>query len=504
MTSILPLPETVLPALGHFHVPAVLSVHAEGEALPEARKFTERLEKETRIKVQWQASLPTLTFVLDPHLPELGPEGYQLSVHKTRLEIRAWGVAGLFYGSMSLLQLLRPGGLVPCQQVMDRPRFRWRGLMLDVARHFMPVSSILGWLDVLAELKMNTFHWHLTDDQGWRIPVSAFPRLTEVGGWRKETLIGHYEDQPWTFDGTPHGGVYTPDDIQQVIQYAQERFITVIPEIELPGHAQAALAAHPEFGSGERTEVLTSWGISERVFHPRATTLDFLNTVLLEVAEMFPSPYVCIGGDECPTTEWENSPEMHQLAQDLGLESVKALQGYVTRSVSETLEKAGKKVCGWEEILQDGLSENTVGLIWLHAEKTREAVQKGHPIVVCHHSHLYLDYYQSDAPELEPLAQGGCLPLEKVYQYDPMPAGLTDIEKQRVLGVQTNLWTEYLPTPEHTEYMLFPRLFAVAEMCWTPQERRNLEGFLQRIPEHLQHLQRKGIRYRPHLTAFSR
>jgi hexosaminidase len=501
MTEIVPLPEYTELLPGQFKLKPSLNVSLTGVTPDAAQLLLHRLQRASAVTfTQDSARQPDLQFKLDSSRSDLGEEGSELHIEPDTIVLRAATPAGLFYATISLQQLLWSAshGVLQCQHILDRPRFRWRGLMLDVVRHFMPMDALLRWLEQLALLKLNTFHWHLTDDQGWRIPIAQYPKLTEVGSVRPETLIGHLlHHKPWQYNGTPHQGFYTREEIQRVLDFAQERFITVIPEIDLPGHAQAALAAYPEFGSGAPSEVMTRWGISERLFHPRKETLTFLKNVLTEVAGMFPGPYVCIGGDECPVTEWEESAEMQTLVADLGLSSVKGLHGYLVREVAEHLRLHGKKVCGWEEILHDDLPGDAAVLIWLHEEKAREAVQAGYPTVVCTHQKLYLDYYQSDRPEQEPLAQGEHLPLEEVYRYDPVPAGLSDAERQRVLGVQANMWTEYFPTPEQVEYMMFPRLCAVAELAWTPQRLRNFEDFRRRLSAHLTLLDREGIKYRP-------
>ncbi|WP_293912460.1 beta-N-acetylhexosaminidase [Deinococcus sp.] len=519
--SILPLPADVQAAPGQFGVPEVFQTELIGEAGPALAHLQRLLPELSFAPCQ---SEPDLSLRQDAQRAELGTEGYELRVGPAGIVLCAAAPAGLFYGVVTLWQLLRGQPSVACLQITDTPRFGWRGLMLDAARHFIPVPDLLRVLDELARLKLNVFHWHLTDDQGWRLLVPAYPDLIRVGSRRARTLVGHLQGTPHTFDERPHGGFYSEADIAQVLAYAAARHITVVPEIDLPGHAQAALVAYPEFGSGERAEVGEVWGISERVFHPRAQTMDFLRAVLGEVMRLFPGRYICIGGDECPTTEWEASAEMRALATTLGLSGPHTLQRYVTRELCRYLLERGRVPIGWEEILDgdlggdhsssddhssgddhpsggdhpssDDLSRQAVGLIWLREEQARPAVLAGHPVVICAHRHFYLDYYQSASREGEPLAQGGCLSLRGAYDHDPLPPDLNPDQQRLVLGVQANLWTEYLPTPQRQEYMLFPRLLAVAELAWSPQAKRHFADFEQRLSPHLGDLTRRGFSVR--------
>lgn len=429
------------------------------------------------------------------------PEGYTLEITTDEIQAKAATAKGLFYAAQTLRQLLTKSDddswYFPAATITDAPRFSYRGMHLDVARHFHPVETVKAMIDQLAYHKMNTFHWHLTEDQGWRIEIKAFPKLTEVGAYRNGTLIGHYNDQPHQFDGKRYGGFYTQEQIREVVQYAAERHIEVIPEIELPGHAQAALAAYPELGCEEGPyEVWQKWGVSDNVFCPTETTFEFLEKVFDEVVELFPSKYIHIGGDECPKTKWKESAFCQQLMQEEGLKDEYELQSYFIRRVERYLNSKGKQIIGWDEILEGGLAPNATIMSWRGIEGGIEAAKAGHDVIMTPTSHCYLDYYQSDHPN-EPLAIGGLLPLEKVYSYEPIPEELDEAEAKYVLGTQVNLWTEYIPTREKLEYMLFPRLCASAEVGWTAE--RDFPDFVERLIPHLDRLRQMGIEPANHL-----
>lgn len=420
-------------------------------------------------------------------------EGYFLTVTKRKIIIRAKSAAGLFYAVQTLRQLMpveveKPNVVegirltVPACEIIDEPRFTYRGMHLDVGRHMFPVEYIKRYIDVIALHKMNSFHWHLTEDQGWRIEIKKYPKLTEVGAFRKETLIGHGGKKPFVFDGTPYGGFYTQEEIKEVIAYAKSRFVTVIPEIEMPGHALAALTAYPELScTGGPFEVYTRWGVVEDVFCAgKEATFNFLQDVLAEVIDLFPSEYIHIGGDECPKARWEKCPLCQKRIKDEGLKDEHELQSYFIQRIEKFVRSKGRRIIGWDEILEGGLAPEATVMSWRGTAGGIQAAKQKHDVIMTPSRSVYLDYYQCE-PDGQPLAIGGYLPLERVYSYNPMPSELNAEEQKYILGVQGNLWTEYVPTPEHMEYMAFPRAFAIAELGWTPDRLKDFEDFLTRL-----------------------
>lgn len=422
------------------------------------------------------------------------PEGYTLSVTRRNIVLKSPSPAGLFRGVQTLRQLLPPeaeteGGLasgvpaeVPSCYVSDYPRFSYRGMHLDVCRHFFTVDEVKRYIDILALHKFNTFHWHLTDDQGWRIEIKKYPELTAIGSQRKETLIGHGGRPPFTFDGTPHGGYYTQEQAKEIVKYAADRYITVIPEIEMPGHAVAAIASYPWLScTGNKLDVQTRWGVFDDVFCAgRDTVFAFLEDVLDEVAGIFPSEYIHIGGDECPKVRWENCPACQKRIREEGLGDERGLQSWFVTRMENYLSGKGKKIIGWDEILEGGLAPGATVMSWRGITGGIEAAKMKHDVIMTPTTHMYLDYYQSE-PGGEPLGIGGYLPLERVYSFEPLPGELTPEEQKYILGLQGNLWTEYIATISHLEYMAFPRAFAVAETGWTPALKKDFEEFLSRL-----------------------
>ena len=424
------------------------------------------------------------------------PEGYRLQVRPEEIRMYFKEKAGAFYAQQTLQQLTAPDGVIPCFDIEDAPRFSYRGMHLDVCRHIFPVEFVKKYIDLLARHKMNYFHWHLTEDQGWRIEIKKYPRLQEVAAWRKETLVGHYSDQPHQFDGQRYGGYYTQEEIREVVKYAQERFVTIIPEIEMPGHAQALLAAYPELSChGQPVEVATKWGVFENVLCPTEDTFEFLENVLLEVMDLFPGPYIHIGGDECPKAQWKASAFCQELMKKEGLKDENELQSYFIRRIDRFLTEHGRRLIGWDEILEGGLSENATVMSWRGTQGGIEAAQAGHDVIMSPTSHCYFDYYQSQYPD-EPLAIGGYLPLEKVYAFEPVPGSLSPEESKHILGAQGNVWTEYIPTTQQVEYMAFPRALALAEVLWSPLSVKDFPGFQDRLARYLPKL---DIHYADHL-----
>lgn len=420
-------------------------------------------------------------------------EGYTLTVTPRRITIKARSAAGLFYAVQTLRQLM-PAWVeteqgeanltvaIPACEISDEPRYSYRGMHLDVGRHLFPVSEIKKYIDMLALHKMNRFHWHLTEDQGWRIEIKKYPRLTEVGAFRKETVVGHTRRRPMVFDGERYGGYYTQDEIKEVVAYAAERFITVIPEIEMPGHSLAALAAYPDLScTGGPFEVGTRWGIFDDIYCAgKEETFTFLEDVLSEVIDLFPSEYIHIGGDESPKARWQRCALCQRRITDEGLDGEDELQSYFIRRIEKFLISKNRRLIGWDEILEGGLAPEATVMSWRGVAGGIEAAKQGHDVIMSPSTYVYLDYYQSE-PEGQPLAIGGYLPLEKVYSFDPLFEELSPEENKHILGLQGNVWTEYISDPEYLDYMAFPRAFAIAETGWTATSKKDFEDFLARF-----------------------
>jgi hexosaminidase len=426
-----------------------------------------------------------------------GTESYALDVATERIGLTARDPRGLFYGIQTLRQLVAASPkAVPAVRIEDAPRFPYRGLHLDVGRHFFPVEFIKRYIDLLATFKLNTFHWHLTEDQGWRLEIKRYPKLTEIGAWRKETIVGHARRGPKGYDGTRHGGFYTQDQARDVVAYAKERGVTVLPEIEMPGHSLAALAAYPEFANVPGPfEVRTTWGISDEVFSPSEATFTFLENVLREVMDIFPSEYIHIGGDEAPKKRWKESPDAQAIIKKEKLADEDGLQSWFIRRIERFLNANGRRVIGWDEILEGGLAPNATVMSWRGTKGGIAAAKQGHDVVMAPQEDLYFDHYQAD-PEHEPLAIGGMTPIEDTYRYEPIAAELTADEAKHVLGPQACMWTEYMPTTDQVEYMAYPRVLALAEIAWSPREARDWDSFQKRLPAALALLDRLGVKYR--------
>ena len=436
-------------------------------------------------------------------------ESYSLDIQESKIEIQAGGPQGVFYAIQTLRQLLPPdfeksnagkdSWLIPCVKIEDSPRFSYRGMHLDVGRHYFSVDFIKKYIDLLALFKMNRFHWHLTEDQGWRIEIKQYPKLAEISAFRKESVVGHNNDKPRKMDGKRYGGFYTQEEVKEVVKYAQDRFVTVIPEIELPGHSQAVLAAYPELACTEGPfEVATAWGVMEDVFCPKEETFEFLENVLTEVMELFPSKYIHIGGDECPKKRWEESAFCQDLIKKEGLKDEHELQSWFIQRIEKFLNSKGRKIIGWDEILEGGLAPDATVMSWRGVQGGIEAAKQKHDVIMTPTSFCYLDYYQSRNPN-EPLAIGGYLPLEKVYSYDPIPEELTEEEAKHILGVQGNVWTEYIKTPEQCEYMAFPRGIAIAENGWTNFDQKDYDDFASRLANQLPRLEALEVNFAKHI-----
>ena len=434
-------------------------------------------------------------------------EAYKMKIAKDRIEIEAGAPAGIFYAMQTIRQLLPPeinrGSLnrdmtwaVPCVVIEDEPRYPYRGLLLDVCRHFSSVTAVKHYIDLLAFHKINRFHWHLTDDQGWRIEIKKYPKLTEVGAWRDRTLIGHHETADRKYKQERYGGFYTQAQIKEVVAYAKKKFVTVIPEIEMPGHAVAALAAYPELSCcGGPFEVAGHWGVFNDVYCPKESTFEFFENVLAEVMELFPGEYIHIGGDECPKLRWTNCHHCQTKIKELGLKDENELQSYFITRIEKFVNGKGKRIIGWDEILEGGLAPNATVMSWRGAEGGIAAAQQGHDVIMTPTAFCYLDYYQTENRQNEPLSIGGYVPMEKVYSFDPTPASLTAAEAKHILGGQCNLWREYIASDMHVEYMLFPRLAALSEAVWTPGNEKNYENYLTRLNGILKHYETLNINY---------
>ncbi len=426
------------------------------------------------------------------------PGYYQIKMNSDEIEISG-GEEGIFYAFQTLKQMLVPAGKsmasVNCTEITDYPRFRWRGMHLDVSRHFVTVDSVKKYIDYISMYKMNRFHWHLTDDQGWRIEIKKYPKLTQVGGFRNGTLIGSYSVYPHTFDSLRYGGFYTQEQIKEVVEYAKKRFVTILPEIEMPGHSLAALAAYPEYScTGGPFEVANAWGVFDDVYCAKDSTFNFLTDVLNEVMDLFPGEYIHIGGDECPKTRWKVCPGCQEIIKRESLKDESELQSYFIKRIEKIIEAGGKKLIGWDEILEGGLPPNAAVMSWRGTQGGIDAARQKHYVVMSPGSHCYFDHYQG-TPTSEPLAIGGYTTVEKVYSYEPVPGELSAGEQKYILGAQGNVWTEYMPCFTHIEYMIFPRICALSEVLWSGSRSRNWDDFRNRLVRHFSFLDMQKINY---------
>ena len=495
--AIVPYPNDVRPARGEYAVAGAAVVcdsRADERTQRAVREFAAQLAEisgaENTVAVADELPAEGIRFAVDTTLPR---EGYRLDIGRRGVEVRASAFSGFFYALQSIRQLL-PAAIygavpapdaawtLPCVRIADAPRFAYRGMHLDVARHFFPTEEVKRYIDIMAVHKLNTLHWHLTDDQGWRIEIKRYPRLTEVGSVRKSTVVGKDWDR---YDGVPRGGYYAQDEIRDVVAYAADRGITVIPEVDLPGHMLAALTAYPELGcTGGPYEVWGRWGVADDVLCVgREETFEFIEGVLAEVLELFPSEYIHIGGDECPKVRWEKCPRCQARIAELGLKDADGhkaehyLQSYVTARVERFLNERGRRIIGWDEILEGELAPNATVMSWRGSDGGIAAAKLGHDVVMTPNSHFYFDYYQSMDQASEPFGIGGYIPMDKVYSYDPT-AGLTPEQQRHILGVQANMWTEYIAEAGHLEYMLLPRLAALSEVQWCDEGVRDWDRFL--------------------------
>ncbi len=505
--SVIPAPENVTPAAGTLTLRDGVGVAyaADPEVERIARYFTDLVARTAGLRLEpvpgasASPAGPVIDLKLEAVEGVADEEGYSLDVSPERVVVSARTPRGLFYGTVTLWQLItagtqaNPGVNIEAVTITDRPRFKWRGLMLDVARHFMTPELIKQMIDWMALHKLNMLHWHLTDDQGWRIEIKQYDRLTKIGAWR--VPAGAAGTDPATGDVRRYGGFYTQDEVREIVRYAAERYITIVPEIEMPGHAQAAIAAYPQFGAlGDSPRVSPDWGIHTYLFNVDEDTFAFLESVLTEVIALFPGPYIHIGGDEAVKDQWHAAARVQRRMRELGVADETALQGYFVHRIDEFLRSKGRRTIGWDEILEGGLPPDATVMSWRGMEGGREAARQGHDVVMAPAPDLYFDHLQSDSGD-EPPGRSGTESLEDVYAFEAVPADLTAQEAGHIIGLQANLWTEHVRTPERVQHMVFPRLAAVAETAWSPSGRRNWQGFLARMPDQLDRYRALGIQY---------
>ena len=512
--ALIPLPQKMEAREGAFQLREKTRILTDVPANDTGQYLAERLGKATgyTLKVgrstKAQPAKGAILLTTKDANPELGAEGYELTVTTNTLVVRASKSAGLFYGAQSLLQLMPPevfasqlvAGMdwkIPCVQIEDQPRFKWRGFMFDVCRHFFTKDEVKQMLDALAMHKINTLHLHLTDDQGWRIEIKKYPRLTEVAAWRDEAGFGLDPKLSTAYraDGK-YGGFYTQDDIRELVSYARGKHITIVPEIEMPGHSCAALAAYPELScSGGPYTPGTKGGVFGGVYCAgKDETFEFLQNVLAEVRQLFPSQYIHIGRDEVPKDNWKKCPRCQARMKAEGLKTEHELQSYFIRRIEKFVTAQRRNLIGWSEIREGGLAQNAVVMDWIGGAV--EAAGAGHDVIMSPTKFCYLDYYQSTNHATEPKAIGGYLPLSKVYSLEPLPEKLEAQYASHILGAQGNLWTEYIPTFKHLQFMVFPRLCAMAEVTWSPKEARNWDDFTRLLRTQFQRFDQLGVSYR--------
>jgi len=523
--SIIPQPLSVKESSGNFAIGKKTIIYVDDNN-PSLQKIAEMLSSQLKyetgydlkvIKITGDAPSNAIILTQKDAIDFLGAEGYSLSVRSDKVIIKGMQPAGVFYGAQTLLQLLpvksetvlpspasvprspvsslrSPVSLtIPGVEIKDKPRFGWRGMMLDVGRYFYSVDFIKKYIDYLAMHKMNTFHWHLTEDHGWRIEIKKYPKLTDVSAWREAT---QYDKSTNQLDKNPHGGFYTQDQVREVVAYAKDRFVTIVPEIEMPGHSLAALVAYPELScTGGPFKIPDQWGIQKDVFCAgNEQTFKFLEDVLTEIAELFPSPIIHIGGDECPKDHWKTCPKCQARIKTEGLKDEHELQSYFIKRIEKFLLTKNKRIIGWDEILEGGLAPNAAVMSWRGIKGGIAAAQQHHDVIMAPTTYAYFDYYQGE-PYLEPVAIGGFLPLDKVYSYEPVPSELNTEEASFIKGVQATIWCEFIHSAEKVEYMSFPRAAAVAEIGWTDPKLKNWEDFKRRLEMQYQRYKNAGINY---------
>ncbi|MCX6165594.1 MAG: family 20 glycosylhydrolase, partial [Ignavibacteriae bacterium] len=498
--NIIPEPVKMIVESGYFELNESTIISPNGkEAYADVEIFNEYLKNVYgfELKIETQSKVKNNIIIIDKIIrADIPPNSYEMGISKTEIRISGEGIN---FALQTLKQLLTYESTnvhkIPCLYILDYPRYSYRGMHLDVCRHFFPKEFIKKYIDYIAMYKMNYFHWHLTDDQGWRIEIKKYPKLTEIGAWRKGILTGKYKDKSRASDSAIYGGFYTQEDIKEIVDYATKRHITVIPEIEMPGHSLAVLSSYPEFScTGGSFDVAREWGIFEDVFCPKEETFKFLEDVLSEVITLFPSPYIHIGGDEVLKDRWKLCKHCQDLIKSEGLKDENELQSYFIRRIEKFLNSKNKTLIGWDEILEGGLAPNAIVMSWRGTDGGIEAAKQNHNVIMTPGAYCYFDHYQTD-PRNEPVAIVGYNKVEKVYSFEPTPTELTDEQKYKILGAQGNVWTEYIVTPEKIEYMIFPRICALAEVLWTPANNKDYINFKDRLKNHFILLDRLKINY---------
>jgi len=462
--------------------------------------WLEDLRKTAGLSLPLVSSKGEIKLILSPEIENT--EGYELSISPEGVKLKASRGPGFFLGLQSLTQLLSASPDFPCCQIIDEPRFKWRGLHLDAGRFFQPLGDVKKHLDLMARHKYNVLHWHLTEDQGWRIEIKKYPRLTEVGSRRKETLWGHMATRKKIFDGRPHGGFYSQDDIREIVQYGRDRNIMIVPEIDMPGHGQAAIAAYPELGvTGKKLEVFKMWGVCPNIFNPEETTIQFFRDVMNEVTDLFPSPWIHIGGDEAVKPQWRRSKRVRQLLKERGLKNNHQMQSWFIKKITSHLLENNRKAIGWDEIMEGGAPEGANIMAWRHEKHGIAAVNQGLPVIMTPTKWTYLDYHESKAPQ-EPLTISSGymgsqpLPLSLVYSWEPIPPKMDSSQAGLVMGGQGQLWTEYMPDFNMLSYMAWPRGMALSEVLWSPKGEKDFDDFFRRLNITLKEFDRSGQIFR--------
>lgn len=526
--AIIPKPIDIQVKNGRFIIDQNTKVTADKDLKVEAQYLAEILSLSTGKEIQFTDNKGNINLIIDSSLES--DEAYILSVDYNKVKISSKTAKGVFYGIQSLRQLIQKKALcenesviasIPATLITDAPRYAYRGMHLDVARHFFSVDFIKRYIDILAMHKMNSFHWHLTEDQGWRIEIKKYPKLTEIGAWRNGTIVGNYPGSE--NDNLKYGGYYTQEEVKEVIAYAAKNHITVIPEIELPGHSSAAIAAYPFLScfpkeksivpkgmiskgskeaqkNGKPKIVQESWGVYDDVYCAgKEETFEVLENILSEVIELFPSKYIHIGGDECPKGNWKKCPLCQQRKKEHGLKDEHELQSYFIQRIEKFVNSKGKSIIGWDEILEGGLAPNATVMSWRGNKGGIEAANADHNVIMSPNSHCYFDHYQAKDRTNEPIAIGGFLPVEKVYSFDPTPDELEASKHKYILGGQANLWTEYIGTEEYAEYMLLPRLTALSESLWSQKKMKNWDDFKVRLSTFRKKYDELGLNYAKHV-----
>ena len=508
--AIIPEPVSVVPGDGVFKLTTktrILLADDDPQLKNAVAVFAADAEKAVGKELRIEVRKPKKGAINVSLNPSLEKEAYTFVVSPDRIEVEGGSPRGVFYAFQSLRQLIpdeafdQPGvAAIPAVQVEDEPCFSYRSMMLDVCRHFFTVEEVKTYIDMLALHKMNTFHWHLTDDQGWRIEIKRYPELTTVGAQRNQTVVGRMKEKDNTYDGKPYGGYYTQDEIREVVRYAAERFVDIIPEIEMPGHATAALAAYSWLGcTGGPYEVWPDWGINNEVFcMGRESTFEFLENVLSEVLELFPGKYIHIGGDECPRDRWKECPDCQARMKAEGFTDEAQLQSYLNHRIEQWLNERGRSMIGWDEILEgNGVSKTATVMSWRGTKGGITAARMGNHVIMVPFTHCYFDYHQTKTPDREPLGIGGYIPVEQVYTLDPYDS-LTVDEYPYILGVQSNLWTEYITSLSHIQLIVLPRAAALAEVGWS-YDRKDYARFRKHMERMVKLYTRCGYNFAPYM-----